>query len=94
MKPTPAFQAIIVPLFINLSYAHAKTFQSGTAISVVMQASEQQPTATFDAGDQLIPVYSGALDWLALSKAILPNAEPLAPDERASINEFFWSHFE
>lgn len=33
------------------------------------------------------------LDWMRLAKDILPNATPLTPEERVSINEFFWSHF-
>ena len=33
------------------------------------------------------------LDLMRLAKEALPNATPLTPEERVSINEFFWSHF-
>ena len=33
------------------------------------------------------------LDLMRLAKETLPNATPLTPEERVSINEFFWSHF-
>ncbi len=36
---------------------------------------------------------STPLDWIRLAKEALPNATPLTPGERVSINEFFWSHF-
>jgi len=39
------------------------------------------------------PIQSTALDWVRLSKETLPNATPLTPEERISINEFFWFHF-
>jgi hypothetical protein len=29
------------------------------------------------------------LDWMRLAKETLPNATPLTPEERVSINEFF-----
>jgi hypothetical protein len=28
-----------------------------------------------------------------LAKEVLPSATPLTPEERISINEYFWSHF-
>jgi len=31
--------------------------------------------------------------WIVLAKEILPDATPLTPEERSSINEFFLSHF-
>jgi hypothetical protein len=39
------------------------------------------------------PNQSAPLDWMRLAKQTLPNAMPLTPEERVSINEFFWSHF-
>jgi hypothetical protein len=36
---------------------------------------------------------STSLDLMRLAKETLPNATPLTPEERVSINEFFWSHF-
>ena len=90
MKPSlPAL--IIAPIILNLGYAQANTFTSPTAVSIIMDGSGQQPTATF-APAEWDSSYL-ALDWLDLSKAVLPDAEPLTPDERSSINEFFLSHF-
>jgi hypothetical protein len=43
--------------------------------------------------DSLRERLNESLNWLDLSEAVLPNAQSLAPEERASINEFFWSHF-
>lgn len=40
------------------------------------------------------PVQGTALDWVMLAKEGLPNATPLTPEERSSINEYFWSQFE
>jgi hypothetical protein len=36
---------------------------------------------------------STPFDLMRLAKQTLPNATPLTPEERVSINEFFWSHF-
>ena len=36
---------------------------------------------------------STALGLMRLAKETLPNATPLTPEERVSVNEFFWSHF-
>jgi len=36
---------------------------------------------------------STALDWMRLAKETLPNGMPLTPEERVSVNEFFWFHF-
>jgi len=36
---------------------------------------------------------STALGLMRLAKETLPDATPLTPEERVSINEFFWSHF-
>ena len=91
---TPALQAIVAPLFVHLGYAQAKMSEPNTAVSVVVQATEQQPTATFEVTESVESSHRDALNWLALSQVVLPNAQPLTPEERSSINEFFWSHFE
>ena len=36
---------------------------------------------------------STPLDLMRLAKEALPNATPLTPEERVSVNEFFWFHF-
>ena len=78
-------------MIFNLGYTHANTFTSPTAVSILIDSSSQQPTAMF-ATLETDSIHF-ALDWLDLSRHVLPNAEPLTPDERSSINEFFWSHF-
>lgn len=91
MKPALPV-VIIAPLVLNLGYARENTFQPPTAVSILVKTTEQQPTAIFKA----LPIdssYLSALDWLELSKAVLPDAQPLTAEERFSINEFFWSHF-
>jgi hypothetical protein len=89
----PALPAIIIaPLILDLGYARENTFQSPTAVSILVEAREQQPTAVFKAAP-VDPSYLSALDWLELSKVVLPDARPLTAEERSSINEFFWSHF-
>lgn len=37
--------------------------------------------------------YIDALDWMSLAKDVFPDSRPMIPEERESINEFFWSHF-
>lgn len=91
MKQTfPA--AIFAPIILNLGYAQANTFEAPTAVSIAVEATEPQPTATFKAA-QIDSAYLVALDWLDLSKTVLANAQPLSAEERSSINDFFWSHF-
>ena len=41
-----------------------------------------------------LPIHTTALDWMMLAKEALPKATPLTPEERDSINEFFWSNFQ
>ena len=36
---------------------------------------------------------SSSLDLMRLAKETLPNATPLTPEERVSINELFWCQF-
>jgi hypothetical protein len=90
MKPSLQ-AAIIAPMILNLGYAHPNRFTFPTAVSILIDGSSQQPTATFTAVES--DSVDFAMDWLGLSTDVLPNAEPLTPDERSSINEFFWSHF-
>lgn len=84
--------AVIAPIILNLGYSQASTFKSPTAVSVVVDTTESQPTVTFQPV-QIDSAYLLALDWLDLSKTVLANAQPLTAEERSSINDFFWSHF-
>ena len=86
MKQT--FPAIIAPIILNLAYAQANTFASPTSVSVVIEATEPQPTATFKAM-QIDSAYLLALDWLDLSKTVLPSAQPLAKVPRGGARSFF-----
>jgi hypothetical protein len=76
-----------------LGYLFGIILGSGTATTIELGGVEHLPTATFGVEDRLEPGHRVALDWLAFSKEVLPNALPLTPEERSSINEFFWSHF-
>ncbi len=89
---TPTIQAIAVPVLLNLAYVQPMTLDSSTAMSIVMKGCESRPTAMFNA--QRPNSATLALDWLEFGTAALPNAQPLTAEERASINDFFWSQFQ
>jgi len=50
---TTAYEAIGIPLYANPGYVVMKRFRSNTAISIVNQGVEQQPTATFEVESRL-----------------------------------------
>ena len=52
------------------------------------------PTEAVALQESSVPSHADALDWMALANEALPNSKPLSAEERASINEFFWSHFQ
>jgi hypothetical protein len=89
-----SYAAIRVPPSLVFAYLVGSLVGHGTATTISIGGVEQRPTATFDLEAQIKSDHGLALDWLAFSKAVLPSARPLTPDERASVNEFFWSHFE
>jgi hypothetical protein len=74
-------------------YSQAKRFEAGTAASIKIESMEQQPTMTFAVEIEKPAPHETALEWLSLSRDVLPNAQPMTAEERSSINEFFWSHF-
>ncbi|MBA3754517.1 MAG: hypothetical protein H0X01_10365 [Nitrospira sp.] len=88
---TPTIQAIAVPVLLNLAYVQPMTFDRTTAMSIVIEGSEQRPTAMFNS--QQATSATMPLDWLEFAISTLPNAQPLTPAERSSVNEFFWSQF-
>jgi hypothetical protein len=88
-----SYAAIRVSPSMVLGYLFANILGYGTATTIELGGVEQLPTATFEVEDRLEPSHRVALDWLAFTKEVLPNARPLTPEERSSINEFFWSHF-
>ena len=85
---------LAIPLYISLApYSQAKRFEAGTASSIKIESREDQPTMTFAVGAEKSSPHETALDWLSLSREVLPDAQPMTDDERSSINDFFWSHF-
>ena len=50
--------------------------------------AQREPIHNWRFANQCTP-----LDLMRLAKETLPNATPLTPEERVSINECFWSHF-
>jgi len=75
-------------------FANGKSYRQTTAASVVYEGRESTPVEATELDELSSSNLSGGLDWMLLAKQALPNAVPLTPDERASINEFFWSHFQ
>jgi hypothetical protein len=88
-----AIPTLAIPLCFA-PYSQAKRFEAGTAASIKIESMEQQPTMTFAVEVEKFPARDSALDWLSLSREVLPNAQPMTTEERSSINEFFWSHFQ
>ena len=85
---------LAIPLYVSLApYSQAKRFEAGTAASIKTESREGQPTMTFAVEVAKPSPHETALDWLSLSREVLPDARPMTADERSSINEFFWSHF-
>jgi len=68
-------------------------YRQTTVVSVIYEGRESVPLEAAELKELSLPSQSAALDWMSLAKETLPNATPLTPEERASINEFFWSHF-
>jgi hypothetical protein len=65
-----------------------------TAVSLVYEHRAHTPIAAFSSLNAANSQHTDALEWLTLGSAAIPEAKPLTSEERASINEFFWSHFQ
>jgi hypothetical protein len=90
----PTLAVTCVPFYASLTpYGQAMRFEVGTAASIKIESRELQPTMTFAVSAEKISSHETTLDWMSLSSEVLPDARPMTPDERSSINEFFWSHF-
>jgi hypothetical protein len=76
------------------SYEGKRTYRPPTAASVTYELRQEFPTGFLDFSQEVEPKHSNALDWISLGREVLPNATPLTAEERASVNEFFWAHFE
>ena len=88
------YSAITVAVMLDLAgHAKGECYRPGTATSIIYKGQKQFPTDTFDLSLKVDPEHIAALDWVSLGKEVLPDAKPLTAEERASVNEFFWSHF-
>ena len=82
------------PLLINAAnFGNGQGYRQTTVTSVIYEGRESLPLQATELKELSPPIQSAALDWMMLAKETLPNASPLTPEERVSINEFFWSHF-
>ena len=61
--------------------------------STVSSVPKDVPAQVESTYEWAFPIQRTAIDWVMLAKETLPNATPLTPEERISINEYFWSHF-
>lgn len=80
-------------LFNGANFGDGGGYRQTTVISVIYEGRESLPLEAMELEELSLPSQSAALDWMMLAKDTLPNATPLTPEERVSINEFFWSHF-
>ena len=86
--------AIVVSAQLYLtSYEEDRTYRPTNAASITFDVRQEFPTGVFDLTESLESQHSNALDWISLSREVLPNATPLTVEERVSISEFFWSQF-
>ncbi len=82
------------PLLINAAnFDNGQGYRQTTVTSVIYEGRESLPLRATVLEELSLQSQSAALDWMMLAKDTLPNAAPLTPEERVSINEFFWSHF-
>ena len=80
-------------LFNGAKFGNGGGYRQTTVVSVIYEGRESVPLEATELKELSFPSQSAALDWMSLAKETLPNATPLTPEERVSINEFFWSHF-
>jgi hypothetical protein len=80
-------------LFNRANFENGGGYRQTTVMSVIYEGRESMPLEATELEEVSFPSETAALDWIALGKETLPHATPLTPEERVSINEFFWSHF-
>jgi hypothetical protein len=80
-------------LFNDAQSGNGGGYRRTTVVSFIYEGRESVPVEATELKELCLPSESGALDWMLLAKEGLPNATPLTPEERVSINDFFWSHF-
>jgi len=85
---------LVLPLLIHLAdFSNGDGYRQTTASSVVYRGQKSMPLRATELDELSFSSQNAALEWMMLAKDALPDATPLTPDERVSINEFFWSHF-
>lgn len=82
----------IYPHSEDLQFLKAAIDEYKEQLKRSLQACEL--TGVFDSFFGTRSYHQNALDWIELSREVLKDSVPLTPEERASINDFFWSHFE
>lgn len=75
-------------------YCGERSYRQTTAASVVYQGQQETPTGVFELPQAIDLSHHDSLDWMSLSRAVLRESVALTAEERASVNDFFWSHFE
>jgi hypothetical protein len=94
MEPISTVITLAWPLlFTPAQFGNGSGYRQSTVTSVVYEGCEILPLKASELEALSIESHSAALDWILLAKEALPNITPLTPEERSSINEFFWSHF-
>jgi hypothetical protein len=94
MEPISTVVTLAWPLlFTPAQFGNGSGYRQSTATSVVYEGCEILPLTASELEGLLIESHGVALDWVLLAKEALPNVTPLTPEERSSINEFFWSQF-
>jgi hypothetical protein len=89
------FPAITIAAEINRAVCQSDfQYRPPTAVSVCYEHRARVPVSALISLAPATTSRDASLEWLALGKEALPKARPLSPEERLSINEFFWSHFE
>jgi hypothetical protein len=77
-------------LFNDAKCGNGGGYRQTTVVSFIYEGRESVPVEATELKElSLLPSQSAALDWMLLAKEGLPNATPLTPEERVSINEFF-----
>lgn len=89
-----ALADITLPISLALAPLNGtqrKNYGASNAVSLAYRVHERYPT---EASEQVQESpFAQTLDWVHFSREAQPTAKPLTAEERASVNEFFWSHF-
>lgn len=89
-----ALADITVPITLAIAPVHGamrKCYSASNAVSLHYKVRQHYPREASEQ-DPEVPQLS-TLGWVHFSRQAQPAAKPLTSEERASVNEFFWSHF-